>query len=139
MLAKYILLLLIILPNIATAQDTPSSKVVQTSIFFGGGSWAIDEEQTAELEKLIQSIEAIEDYQISIYSHTDNIGGRAFNEWLSQMRSESVINQLEQLGIRSDFIQKKDFGMTNPWFDNKKWEGKVLNRRVDVVISPIIF
>jgi outer membrane protein OmpA-like peptidoglycan-associated protein len=139
MLLRFILFIALLLPAIGIAQNTLGSKVVQTSIFFGGGGWLIDDEQTIELEKLIQSIESIEDYQISIYSHTDNIGGLAFNEWLSQMRSESVISQLEQLGIRSDFIQKKDFGMTNPWFDNKKSEGKVLNRRVDVVISPIIF
>jgi outer membrane protein OmpA-like peptidoglycan-associated protein len=139
MLFRITLFITLILPAIGTAQDAPSSKVVQSSVFFGGGSWEIDEEQTAELEILIQSIDKIEEYQISIYSHTDNIGGRAFNEWLSKMRSESVIFELEQLGIRSDFIQRKDFGMSNPWFDNKMWEGKVLNRRVDVVISPIIF
>jgi outer membrane protein OmpA-like peptidoglycan-associated protein len=139
MIFRFLLFIALIFPGISAAQDLQGSKVVQTSIFFGGGSWQIDDEQLAELEKLIQSINDIQDYQISIYSHTDNIGGREFNEWLSQKRSESVIGQLELLGIRSDYILKKDFGMSNPWFDNKKWEGKVLNRRVDVVISPFIF
>ena len=114
-------------------------KVIQTSIFFGGGSWYIDEEQESELIHLIDSIPDLDQYQISLYSHTDNIGGRRFNEWLSQMRSHSVLEKLVEMEIPSEYVQIKDFGQENPWFNNNDWEGRVLNRRVDVVLSPIIF
>lgn len=128
--------------SVSLAQDVapmPEKKVIQTSIFFGGGSWYIDEEQAQELANLLESIDDLENYQISIFSHTDNIGGRQFNEWLSRMRSGAVLQRLTEHSIPEEYIQVKDFGQENPWFDNKKWEGRQLNRRVDVVFSPIIF
>ncbi len=121
------------------AQDVNERKIIQTSIFFGGGSWYVDEEQAQDLIQLLDSIPDIDQYQISLYSHTDNIGGRRFNEWLSQMRSYSVLEHLVNQEIPSEYIQIKDFGQQNPWFSNDDWQGRILNRRVDVVFSPIIF
>lgn len=135
-----LVLFLIAVPLVQlSAQDVNERKIIQTSIFFGGGSWYVDEEQANELIQLIDSIPDVNQYQISLYSHTDNIGGRRFNEWLSQMRSYSVLEKLVERSIPAEYIQIKDFGQDNPWFSNGDWEGRVLNRRVDVVLSPITF
>jgi outer membrane protein OmpA-like peptidoglycan-associated protein len=55
------------------------------------------------------------------------------------MRGYSVLEKLVQKDIPAEYIQIKDFGQDNPWFSNGDWEGRVLNRRVDVVLSPITF
>lgn len=99
----------------------------------------MDEHQLAELIHLIDSVENIKDYTITIHSHTDNIGGVEFNEWLSKMRSESVIQELLNVDFSLSQIQIKDFGQFNPVFDNSTWEGRRKNRRVDVIFWPIVF
>ena len=48
----------------------------------------------------VKSIKHLEYYEINIVSHTDNIGSREFNEYLSRMRSKSVIDLLEQWRFR---------------------------------------
>ena len=116
-------------------EDTPLMK----SIFFGGGSYYIDEEQIIELKEFIESLPDLEQYNIAIHSHTDNIGGMEYNNWLSQMRSESVIYELVLQNIPYENIYIKDFGEFNPVFDNNSYKGRRLNRRVDIIFEPILF
>ncbi|MCK5278818.1 MAG: OmpA family protein, partial [Cyclobacteriaceae bacterium] len=82
------------------------------------------------------NIHNIDQYNITIHSHTDNIGGVEFNEWLSQMRSQSAMDQLLINNIRQEMIEIKDFGLHNPVYDNSTWEGKLKNRRVDIFLWP---
>ena len=107
------------------------------SIYFGGGSYYIDGQQEAELHKWLDGIPRLEEHAISIHSHTDDIGGKAYNDWLSQMRSESALLQLLQRGLPQDIITIEDFGELNPVYDNSTWEGKLKNRRVDIIIRPL--
>lgn len=108
------------------------------SIYFGGGSYYIDQEQAQGLVDWLNSIPDVETHAISVHSHTDNIGSKAYNDWLSQMRSESAIHQLLQQGIPEENISIEDFGELNPVYDNSTWEGKLKNRRVDIIIKPLI-
>jgi len=108
------------------------------SVFFGGGSYYIDEQQVRELYDFIDEIPGIENMEILIQSHTDNIGGLEYNQWLSQMRSEAAFQKLLEKGIQSEMMLIEDFGEQNPYFDNQTWEGKLRNRRVDVIIRPLV-
>lgn len=120
-------------------QPITEKKIIQTSIFFDGGSWYIDQDQADELKNLLDMIEDVTNYQISIYGHTDDIGSRVYNQWLSRMRSQAVLEEIANHAIPKEYIRIESHGMENPLFDNKKWEGKVLNRRVDILFEPIVF
>ncbi|MFK7952248.1 MAG: OmpA family protein, partial [Ekhidna sp.] len=74
------------------------------SIYFGGGSFTADEYQVQELYDLVDSIPEIKHYTITVHSHTDNIGGAAYNEWLSNMRSETVIAELQNMEFKANQI-----------------------------------
>lgn len=106
------------------------------SIFFGGGDYYIDSRQKQELNDFLDGIDGLEQYQIIVTSHTDTIGSLEYNQWLSQMRSSSTIRLLELRGIPEAVIQKKDYGELNPDFDNGTLEGKLRNRRADVILVP---
>lgn len=108
------------------------------SIYFGGGSYYVDPYQTEELYQFIDSIPNALSYTITIHSHTDNIGGSDYNDWLSRMRSEKVSYLLQQKGYPSEAIKIKDFGMHNPVYDNNTLEGRLKNRRVDVIFWPVV-
>jgi outer membrane protein OmpA-like peptidoglycan-associated protein len=113
---------------------------LRKSIYFGGGSYFVDEFQADDLLHWLDSIPNVLDkYEIHLISHTDPIGGREYNEWLSKMRSQTVLELLKQHEIPEHKISVKDWGLDNPVFRNDSRRGMSLNRRVDVILYPIIF
>lgn len=113
---------------------------IRKSIYFDGGSYYIDEQQATELMHWIDSIPNLLDkYQIQLISHTDPIGGKQYNEWLSEMRSGAVYQLLIDQHIPEKIISIKDWGLENPVYQNDSWRGRIMNRRVDVIIHPIVF
>lgn len=120
------------------AQDK-GDEIVK-SIFFRGGSYYIDRDQEVELSRWLDSIpNLLEKYQIQIVSHTDNIGGKQYNEWLSRMRSQQVYGILIQKDIPKRIIHIRDWGSENPVYSNQSHMGMRMNRRVDVVLHPVVF
>ena len=132
-----VLLAVIILPFLGSAQEEPQAYILK-SIYFGGGSFYIDDEQIFELKHLVDSIPDLKDYTITVHSHTDNIGGAEYNEWLSEMRSRAAIESLLNLDFKMNQIEIKDFGQFNPVYDNSTWEGRLRNRRVDIIFWPVV-
>lgn len=136
MIRRLIIVATVLLPFSSFAQQDEIRK----SIYFDGGSWYIDEGQIMELSHWIDSIPNLLDkYQIQLISHTDPIGGREYNEWLSQMRSSAVFKLLLDQNIPETIISVKDWGLENPVYENDSWRGRIMNRRVDVIIHPIVF
>lgn len=109
------------------------------SIYFGGGSYYIDYHQHQAIEHFIDSLPHLENYQISISSHTDNIGSASYNMWLSQMRSEAVLDLLSENKILREQVLIKNNGKHNPYFDNRSHVGRMANRRVDIIFTPPVF
>lgn len=128
-------LLICFLPLQAQEGSTPEYYIF--SIYFGGGSHYVTPDQEQELYKWLDGIPGIEHHQISVHSHTDDIGSKRYNDWLSQMRSEAAIDKLMNHGIDPDRISIEDFGELNPIYDNSTWEGKLKNRRVDIIVKPL--
>jgi outer membrane protein OmpA-like peptidoglycan-associated protein len=116
------------------------SDEIRKSIYFGGGSYYVTDEQITSLFQWLDSIPNLLDkYNIQLISHTDPIGGKEYNEWLSQMRSLAVEGILIQKPIPEHKISIKDWGLENPVYSNNSWQGMEMNRRVDVILYPIIF
>lgn len=127
------LLLFLFFSQEIKAQDQHLIK----SIYFGGGSYYIDEQQVQELMQFLDSIPNIHQFKITVHSHTDNIGGVQYNEWLSSQRSYMTIQKLINYSLAEDMIEIKDFGQYNPVYDNNTMLGRLRNRRVDVIIWPL--
>ena len=107
-------------------------------IFFGGGSYYIDDQQIQELNEFLDQFTDLENYEIEVHSHTDNIGSIEFNQRLSFMRSRSVVRHIILKNIPEEIILIEDYGELNPLYDNSTWDGKLSNRRVDVIIKPVV-
>ncbi|MCB0594033.1 MAG: OmpA family protein [Lewinellaceae bacterium] len=128
------LLIAAFLPLCAQDEEAPYHIF---SIYFGGGSHYIDGQQAQELSQWLKQFPNLEDYDISVHSHTDDIGSKEYNDWLSRNRSEAAIRKLMENGVLPDQISIEDFGELNPVYDNSTWEGKLKNRRVDIILKPI--
>jgi len=117
------------------AQEGPQYQI---SIYFGGGNYYISEDQRIAIQEFIHNIPHVEQFNITIHSHTDNIGGVEFNDWLSKLRSQAALEELLLNNIKQEMIEIKDFGLHNPVYDNSTWEGKLKNRRVDIFLWPLV-
>lgn len=106
------------------------------SVFFGGGSYGVEEVQIQEIKEFLAE-EVLANYEIHIHSHTDNIGSKRYNQYLSGMRSETVFQIVEQLVVPANQVFIKDHGLSNPEFDNDTYIGRSKNRRVDIVLWPL--
>ena len=134
------LLLTMLVLAALSAFPQQKSDEIRKSIFFGGGSYIISEDQAAELYHWLDSIpNLLEKYDIHLISHTDPIGGKEYNEWLSKMRSTAVQDLLIHKPIPENKITIKDWGLENAVYRNDTYHGMQLNRRVDVILYPIIF
>lgn len=137
MIRGLLVILSIVCSMYAAAQQ--KDEIIK-SIYFGGGSYEIDEFQQKKLSDWLDSIPNLLDkYEIELISHTDPIGGKQFNEWLSQMRSESVFNILIDKFIPEKMIHIKDWSFDNPVYSNETFQGMIMNRRVDVIVRPVVF
>lgn len=110
------------------------------SIYFDGGSYEIEASQEKNLLKWLDSIpNLLEKHQIELISHTDPVGGRRFNQWLSRMRSAGVKDLLIRNFIPQEMIHVRDWGFERPIYDNSTTGGRIMNRRVDVIVRPVAF
>lgn len=119
---------------------TAQPEELRKSIFFDGGSYYIDKYQGTELSRWLDSIpNLLEKYEIQLISHTDPVGGKRYNQWLSKMRSTAVWELLVLKSIPQEKISIKDWGLENPVYSNDNYQGRIMNRRVDVILHPVAF
>jgi outer membrane protein OmpA-like peptidoglycan-associated protein len=136
-MAGRLLFVMLLIPVLSWAQQKDE---IRKSIYFGGGSYYIDEFQVGELLHWLDSIPHLkEHFEVQLISHTDPIGGKEYNKWLSEMRSEAVFELLQLKDIPESIIHRKDWGLENPLYDNDSFQGRMMNRRVDVILHPIVF
>jgi outer membrane protein OmpA-like peptidoglycan-associated protein len=136
---RSLLVILFVSFGLAT-QAQQQDDEIRLSIYFGGGSYYIDEAQVDGLYHWLDSVpNLLEKYDIHLISHTDPIGGKEYNAWLSEMRSGAVLELLIQKAIPETKITIKDWGLDNAVYRNDTWEGRQMNRRVDVILYPIVF
>lgn len=106
-----ILLTTLLLSSAIASSAQQQQDEIRKSIFFGGGSYYIDQDQALKLNHWLDSIpNLLEKYDIHLISHTDPIGGKEYNEWLSRMRSGAVQGLLLQRAIPEHKITAKDWG-----------------------------
>lgn len=135
---RILLVILILAPALAMSQQRQDE--IRMSIYFGGGSYDITNDQAVQLYHWLDSVpNLLEKYEIHLISHTDPIGGKEYNEWLSKMRSSAVRELLLRKPIPERKISVKDWGLDNAVYRNDTYQGMRLNRRVDVILYPIIF
>lgn len=133
-------LIIVLVGLLSSGSMVAQQEEIRMSIFFGGGSYYLDDEQSTSLSRWLDSIPNLLDkYEIQLISHTDPIGGKRYNQWLSKMRSQVVFDVLIQKDIPERIIHVKDWAFENPVYSNENYRGMSMNRRVDVILHPLVF
>ena len=74
--------------------------------------------------------------QVVVEGFTDSTGTVSHNLELSQRRADSVKAALVSMGIAPQRITTQGYGKSNPVASNDTPDSRVLNRRVEITISP---
>lgn len=118
-------------------KQTPKAKkiekqVVLRGVNFKSGSAELTYESFAALDVIAEQLNEYPDVRIEIRGYTDNVGKRAENIRLSQMRAESIKTYLVQKGIAMSRIIAMGYGPDNPVASNRTAAGRAENRRTEM-------
>lgn len=112
-------------------------------VLFDSGSTTIKPEGEAALRKVAGVFRGINDKQILVEGHTDGIAiAGALMEtyptnWeLSVARATKVVRFLEDAGVPPGNLGAAGFSKFRPVATNETDEGKRLNRRIEIVLTP---
>lgn len=72
--------------------------------------------------------------RVRVEGHTDNVGGRAYNQDLSARRARAVARALEARGVAPDRLTSQGFGFDRPVASNATALGRAKNRRVEFTV-----
>ncbi len=122
--------------KVLETRDTPRGLVVNLGdVLFATAKFDLRPEARERLAKLSGIVLAHPGLNLAVEGHTDNVGGDAFNQTLSEQRAQSVRQYLIEQGLDASTITAKGFGKTMPVADNSTAEGRQKNRRVEIIIS----
>jgi len=74
---------------------------------------------------------------VEVAGHTDSSGSDAYNQSLSERRSGSVAQYLQNQGIDNQRLIEIGLGESMPVADNSTSAGKQANRRVEITMVPV--
>ncbi|HRH67806.1 MAG TPA: OmpA family protein [Bacteroidia bacterium] len=109
-------------------------SVVLRNIFYDFDKYDLKDESLAELGKLISFLSKNPKIRIEVGGHTDNVGGKAYNQQLSEKRAKSVYDYLVKNGITESRLEFKGYGDAKPVADNSSDQGRSQNRRTEFTI-----
>lgn len=123
-------------PEASIARDLSAGRAVLRGILFDTGLDVIRPESVPVLEALAAALRADARRRYVIEGHTDDRGGAASNQVLSEKRAASVKAWLVRAGIAEARLQPKGHGQGKPAQPNDTPAGRAANRRVEVAVLP---
>jgi OOP family OmpA-OmpF porin len=116
-------------------EDIVRINVIASKIYFETNSDKLKLISNSQLDDLAQILKRYEGVNLTIEGHTDSDGDDAYNQSLSQKRTNSVKNYLISKGVSEDRLTAIGYGETRPVATNKTAAGKAKNRRVELKTS----
>ena len=89
------------------------------------------------LDSVALVINKFEKTYVDVVGHTDSTGSRDYNQRLSVARASSVARYLESQKVLPQRIVTSGMGPDVPIASNETPEGRALNRRVEIKLTPV--
>lgn len=122
----------------ATFRDEGNRLVAQLggSVLFDTNSAALKPQAVAALDELLTSmIQPYPNAKVTVEGHTDNVGGDAQNQQLSEARAQAVVQWLTQHGVPAARLEAHGYGKTRPAFPNDTPANRARNRRIEIIVQ----
>jgi outer membrane protein OmpA-like peptidoglycan-associated protein len=124
------------LNSILQTRDSARGLIVSMSdVLFDTGKYSLKPGAREKLAKVAGILLAYPGLSIEVGGYTDNVGGDAMNQTLSENRAGSVRDYLVHEGVSNNSVSAKGFGNTLPVATNDNSAGRQQNRRVELLVS----
>jgi outer membrane protein OmpA-like peptidoglycan-associated protein len=124
------------LNSILQTRDSARGLIVSMSdVLFDTGKYSLKPGAREKLAKVAGILLAYPGLSIEVGGYTDNVGGDAMNQTLSEHRAGSVRDYLVQEGVANNSVSAKGYGNTLPVATNDNSAGRQQNRRVELLVS----
>jgi len=124
------------LNSILQTRNSARGLIVSMSdVLFDTGRYTLKPGAREKLAKVAGILLAYPGLNIEVGGYTDNVGGDAMNQTLSENRAGSVRDYLVQQGVSANSVSARGFGNTLPVTSNDSSAGRQQNRRVELLVS----
>lgn len=111
------------------------------NMLFNSGSYEVSPRAMETLSKIAKIIKDYRDYDVLVEGNTDDVPisrTNIRNNWdLSALRASSVVQVLQDdFGVNPARLSAAGRGEYNPVADNTTAQGRMLNRRTQIIITP---
>ena len=122
--------------TILQTRDSARGLIVNMSdVLFDTAKFTLRPEAREKLAKVAGIVSGHPGLRLDVEGHTDNVGGDAYNQTLSEERGSSVRDFLITQGMARSSVASTGFGKTQPVASNETVSGRQQNRRVEMVVS----
>lgn len=109
--------------------------VSMSDVLFDTGKYSLKAGAREKLAKVAGILLAYPGLNIAVGGYTDNVGGDAMNQKLSENRASSVRDYLVQQGVAMNSVTARGYGNSLAVATNDNAAGRQQNRRVELVVS----
>ena len=120
---------------LATRDSARGLIVSMPDVLFGTGEYSLKPGAREKLAKVAGILIAYPELNIQVGGYTDNVGGDAMNQKLSENRADAVRDFLVEQGVSASSVSARGFGNSGSVASNDDSGGRQENRRVELVVS----
>ncbi|HET6603125.1 MAG TPA: OmpA family protein [Xanthomonadaceae bacterium] len=122
------------LQSMSARSDARGQVMTLSGDAFASGAASLRPEARANLQRVVQFVQAHPSVQVLIEGHTDSQGSANLNQVLSQRRAEAVRQALVEEGVDAGRLRAVGYGEDRPVAANDTEAGRARNRRVEIVV-----
>ena len=109
-----------------------------SDLTFSSGQASLQPQFYPVLDDVASTLNEFPETAVDIIGHADSQGSETFNQRLSEDRASSVQSYLAGQGVNGVRLATAGYGETRPIATNETAEGRALNRRVEIIVTPIV-
>lgn len=86
------------------------------------------------LSRIAGVLMTLDDYNIQVFGHTDDVGSAEYNQMLSEQRADAVRDYLVEAGVEAGTISIRGYGKSEPLVKDTTPQARQRNRRVEIAV-----
>lgn len=118
-------------------QGNSIQLVMASDVTFETGQASVRSNFYPTLNSVAIVVKKYDKTSIIVTGYTDNVGGDAYNQVLSENRAKSVGDYLVSQGVSPNRIVTEGRGKRDPLVSNNTAGGRSMNRRVVITLRPM--
>lgn len=124
--------------KIQQLEDESLKIDIASEVSFDVDSAALKPAFEPTLAKVAEVLQRYPKTIIHVIGHTDSTGSENYNQQLSERRAISVADSFVARGVMSNRLNTSGRGELEPRVTNDTAAGRQLNRRVEIIVKPIV-